>query len=59
MRTYILTATKAILVVSISLLIMAGSTLQAQPGTVLAHQKISDTAGGFTGTLDDGDNFGY
>ena len=59
MRTYILTATKAILVVSISLLIMAGSTLQAQPGTVLAHQKISDTAGGFTGTLDDGDNFGW
>ncbi|MCH8991952.1 MAG: FG-GAP repeat protein [Acidobacteria bacterium] len=27
-------------------------------GTVKAHQKISDTEGGFTGTLDDGDFFG-
>ncbi len=27
-------------------------------GTVKAHQKISDTQGGFTGTLDDGDSFG-
>ncbi|MEE9297390.1 MAG: integrin alpha, partial [Phycisphaerae bacterium] len=27
-------------------------------GTVKAHQKISDTEGGFTGTLDDGDGFG-
>jgi len=27
-------------------------------GTVKSHQKISDTDGGFTGTLDDGDNFG-
>ena len=35
----------------------AGSAL-AQPGTVLSHQKISDTQGGFTGTLDDGDEFG-
>ena len=58
MRTYILTATKTILSVSICLLIMAGSTLRAQPGTVLSHQKISDTAGGFTGILDDDDQFG-
>jgi hypothetical protein len=27
-------------------------------GTVKSHQKISDTEGGFTGTLDDGDSFG-
>ena len=27
-------------------------------GTVKAHQKISDTEGGFTGTLDDDDVFG-
>ena len=31
----------------------------AQPGWVLSHQKISDTEGGFTGTLDDFDYFGY
>ncbi len=28
-------------------------------GTVKSHQKISDTEGGFTGTLDYGDNFGW
>ena len=27
-------------------------------GTVKSHQKISDTEGGFTGTLDDRDSFG-
>ena len=27
-------------------------------GTVSSHQKISDTEGGFTGTLDNSDNFG-
>ncbi len=31
---------------------------QAQPGTVLSHQKISGTEGGFTGILDDFDWFG-
>ncbi len=31
---------------------------QAQPGTVLSHQKISDTEGGFTGILDNNDTFG-
>jgi hypothetical protein len=30
----------------------------AQPGTVLSHQKISETEGGFDGILDDGDFFG-
>ncbi len=28
-------------------------------GTVKSHQKISDTQGGFTGILDDSDEFGY
>ena len=28
-------------------------------GTVKAHQKISDTEGGFTGTLDNDDRFGF
>ncbi len=28
-------------------------------GTVASHQKISATAGGFTGSLDDADQFGY
>ena len=28
-------------------------------GTVLSHQKMSDTAGGFTGVLDNHDCFGY
>ena len=28
-------------------------------GTVKTHQKISSTEGGFTGTLDDGDSFGW
>ena len=28
-------------------------------GEVLSHQKISDTEGGFTGTLDNEDLFGY
>ena len=31
---------------------------RAQPGTVLSHQKISDTEGGFTGILDNFDRFG-
>lgn len=30
----------------------------AQPGWVMSHQKISDTEGGFTGTLDNWDYFG-
>ncbi|MCH7904770.1 MAG: FG-GAP repeat protein [Armatimonadetes bacterium] len=37
--------------------LVAASTL-AQSGWVLSHQKISDTQGGFTGTLDNGDHFG-
>ena len=33
-------------------------SVQAQPGWVLSHQKISDTEGGFTGVLDDDGFFG-
>ena len=35
-----------------------GSSASGQPGTVLSHQKISDTQGGFMGMLDNGDEFG-
>ena len=42
---------------AVVLLWSAGSA-QAQPGTVLSHQKISDTAGNFLGILDNGDRFG-
>jgi hypothetical protein len=38
---------------------ISGSAWGGAPGTVLSHAKISDTAGGFTGTLDDGDYFGF
>ena len=34
------------------------STVQAAPGEVLSHQKISDTEGNFIGKLEDGDAFG-
>ena len=40
-------------------LVMSGQCAHAQPGTVLSHQKISDTEGGFTGILDDDDRLGY
>ena len=39
-------------------LVMSGQRANAQPGMVLSHQKISDTDGGFTHTLDDFDAFG-
>ncbi len=42
---------------AVVLLWSAGSA-HAQPGTVLSHQKISDTEGDFTGILDDSDVFG-
>jgi len=43
--------------VCLPILVTAASAL-AQPGWVLSHQKISDTEGGFTGILDNGDWFG-
>ncbi len=41
-----------------ALVMTAVQPAAAQPGWVLSHQKISDTEGGFTGILDDGDQFG-
>ena len=38
---------------------VASTTVLAQPGWVLSHQKISDTEGGFIGILDNGDRFGH
>ncbi len=53
-------STKRSLVVAVVALavVMSGQRAQAQPGTVLSHQKISDTEGGFKGALDKGDEFG-
>ena len=53
-------STKCLVVVAVVVLamVMSGQHAQAQPGLVLSHQKISDTVGGFTGTLDNGDFFG-
>jgi len=45
------------LVVSLGLLALAPAAMAA-PGNVLGEQKISDTAGDFSGTLDNDDNFG-
>ena len=42
----------------VGILASAGTAL-AQPGWVLSHQKVSDTQGGFTGTLDNEDRFGF
>lgn len=44
--------------VFISMVLLASST-HAGMGTVLYHQKISDTEGHFTGVLDNNDCFGY
>ena len=53
-------STKCLVVVAVVALaaVMSGQRALAQPGTVLSHQKISDTEGGFTGILDNGDLFG-
>ena len=53
-------STKCSVVVAVAALgvVMSGQRAHAQPGTVLSHQKISDTQGGFTGTLDNNDRFG-
>ena len=49
--------TPSVLAVMCGVLVGTGAA-HAQPGTVLSHQKISDTEGGFTGTLDNVDRFG-
>ena len=59
MYSYSLTLNRYLaLAVVLALTMMTAPRAQAQPGTVLSHQKISDTEGGFTGALDDGDWFG-
>ena len=49
----------ALLIIAFCITILAPGVIYAQPGTVLFHQKISDTQGGFVGILDDDDNFGH
>ena len=53
------TKAKTIFISIISLILLLGliPMAMAQPGTVLFHQKISDTEGGFTGTLDNDNGF--
>ncbi|MCH8345262.1 MAG: FG-GAP repeat protein [Planctomycetes bacterium] len=48
----------AVLTLFSSVAMAFGDIVTAAPGEVLSHQKISDTEGGFTGTLDNGDAFG-
>ncbi|MCZ6654226.1 MAG: hypothetical protein O7D91_14515, partial [Planctomycetota bacterium] len=48
----------SVLVIAVAVCMFVSARALAQPGTVLSHQKISDTEGGFTGILDDGDGFG-
>ncbi len=38
--------------------VIANGSFGQMPGTVLSHQKISSTEGGFAGPLDNGDGFG-
>ena len=45
-------------VVGLVFLAATTSVVLAGAGEVLSHQKVSDTEGGFTGTLDNGDQFG-
>jgi len=45
-------------ILTLLLLTLTPATSQAQPGTVLDAQKISDTEGDFLGTLSDSDRFG-
>jgi hypothetical protein len=50
-----------ILLLAAATLILSTAAVQpavAQPGRVLSHQKISSTAGGFTGDLNNEDQFG-
>jgi hypothetical protein len=41
-----------------AMILLAAPSAHAQPAWVLSHQKVSNTAGGFPGILDDGDLFG-
>ncbi|MCH8153535.1 MAG: FG-GAP repeat protein [Planctomycetes bacterium] len=48
----------AVLVLFSSVAMALGEIVTAAPGELLSHQKISFTEGGFTGTLDNSDEFG-
>ncbi len=50
-------ATPKIIMLLLSMFIVL--TLQAQPGTVISHQKLSNTQGNFTGVLDNYDLLGW
>ena len=59
MYAYSVSTKRSVVVAVVALaVVMSGPRALAQPGTVLSHQKISDTEGGFTGILDDLDYFG-
>ncbi len=59
MCAYAVSTKRSVVVAVVALVVvMSGQRAHAQPGTVLSHQKISDTEGGFTGTLDNDDRFG-
>ena len=56
---YSVSTKQSLVIVVVALaVVMSGQRVQAQPGIVLSHQKISATKGGFTGELDDVDRFG-
>ena len=59
MYAYSVSTKRSLVVAVVALAVaMSGQRAQAQPGTVQSHQKISDTQGGFTGTLANSDEFG-
>ena len=59
MCAYSVSTKRSIAVAVVALaVVMSGQRAHAQPGTVLSHQKISDTQGGFRGILDNDDLFG-
>ena len=59
MYAYSVSTKRSLVVALVALVVvMSGQRAQAQPGTVLSHQKISDTEGGFKGILVDTDWFG-
>ncbi len=59
MYAYSVSAKRSVVVAVVALaVVMSGQRAQAQPGSVLSHQKISDTQGGFTGELEDVNRFG-
>ena len=50
------TVAQSVVAVVVLLVVMSGQRAQAQPGTVLSHQKISSTQGNGP-PLDNGDQF--